>query len=130
MYWSRSIKKHNRREGTVLSVIPEASQRIKERDDYSPTDLHLFAFCVITERELLDLLAYSQDSYNYWIQSLQSISVQEREEEEEEEEMEDKDFVDEKMTSTDGSMAAPAPLYSSTPLSNGQPCQLYPNNVI
>ena len=135
LYWSRSIKKHNRRKGTVLSVIRGASQRIRDREDYSPNDLHLYSFCVITEEELLDLIAYSRDSFNYWIQSLEDISVQnnemqERREEEEGEGMEeDKRYSDDEVIGTDG-LSSVSPLFSSTPLHNGQTRTLYPNNVI
>ncbi|XP_019858032.1 PREDICTED: uncharacterized protein LOC105314457 [Amphimedon queenslandica] len=138
LYWSRSIKRHNRKKGTVLSVIGGASQRIKDREDYSPNDLHRYSFCVITEEELLDLIAYSEDSFKYWMQSLEDISVhnnemmEERREEEEGEGMEEGTMCrdDDQVMGTDGFSSGPSPLFSSTPLHNGQTRTLYPNNVI
>lgn len=72
------------------------------------------------------------------MQSLNDISVhnkemvQERIEEEEGEIMEEEGAMcrDDEVMGSDGFSSGPSPLFSSTPLHNGQTRTLYPNNVI
>ena len=72
------------------------------------------------------------------MQSLNDISVhnkemiQERIEEEEGEVMEEEGAMcrDDVVMGSDGFSSGPSPLFSSTPLHNGQTRTLYPNNVI
>ena len=46
---------------------------VANRSDYSPDDLHIYVFMVITDKGLLDLLAYSEKSYSIWTDALEYL---------------------------------------------------------
>lgn len=72
--WSRSSNRHNKTESSIVSVHSGPSQLVQQRPDYSPDDLHIFVFWVITKVGILDLLAYSKESFEAWMECLQYLS--------------------------------------------------------
>ena len=120
--WSRSRNKHNKTESRIVSVHNGPSQLVQQRPDYSPDDLHIYVFCVITEAGILDLLAYSKDSFEAWMECLKYLSEKDSVQEMEEVSVdtESEKSVNYPQTST------PLP----PPIAAKMPSQLHPNEVI
>jgi hypothetical protein len=59
----------------VKSVQLGASPLVTNRNDYSPNDLHIYTFNVVTETKSIDLLAYSENSYRLWTEALKCLSI-------------------------------------------------------
>lgn len=58
----------------VLSVQPSPSLTVRNRLDYSPHDLHKYAFCIITTHTSpLDVLAYTDRAYGGWMRELTKL---------------------------------------------------------
>lgn len=61
----------------LLSVQPSPSLTIRNRLDYSPHDLHRYAFCIITSHTgPMDVLAYTDRAYNGWMRELTKLCQQ------------------------------------------------------
>lgn len=61
----------------VLSVQPSPSLTIRGRLDYSPLDLHQYAFCIITTHTgPMDVLAYTGRAYTGWVRELTKLCRQ------------------------------------------------------
>jgi hypothetical protein len=73
--WSRSKNKQHKRQAVVKSVQLGASPLVTNRNDYSPNDLHIYTFNVVTETKSIDLLAYSENSYRLWTEALKCLSI-------------------------------------------------------
>ena len=73
--WSRdaSPQRHRESRSCLLEVHEGASSAVQRRPDYSPMDLHRYAFWVLTESGVLNLLAYTEQSYTSWLSNLHRI---------------------------------------------------------
>ena len=61
----------------ILSVQPSPSLTVRSRLDYSPLDLHKYAFCIITTHTgPMDVLAYTDRAYTGWIRELTKLCNQ------------------------------------------------------
>ena len=61
----------------VLSVQPSPSLTVRSRLDYTPHDLHKYAFCIITTHTgPMDILAYTGRAYSGWIRELTKLCNQ------------------------------------------------------
>jgi len=61
----------------VLSVQSSPSLTVRGRLDYSPHDLHKYAFCIITTHTSpLDVLAYTDRAYGGWMRELRKLCQQ------------------------------------------------------
>ena len=61
----------------ILSVQPSPSLTVRSRLDYSPHDLHKYAFCIITTHTgPMDLLAYTGRACSGWIRELTKLCDQ------------------------------------------------------
>ena len=75
--WSRSINRLNKRVSKVLRVLEGSSNMVTSRPDYSP-DLYKHTFTIYCDRQVqLNLLAYSNDAYNMWIDVLTTLTQNE-----------------------------------------------------
>ena len=64
--WSRSNSKNHKITSKVTKLEEGPSVLVKSRPDYSPFDLHQYAFRLWLRDHPIDLLAYSSDSYYMW----------------------------------------------------------------
>ena len=53
---------------------PGASEVVRTRLDYSPVDIHKYSFWLATTSGVLDLIAYSEDSYVTWLTQINKIA--------------------------------------------------------
>lgn len=57
-------------------VYPSPSLAVTARPDFSPHELHRYAFWLITDKGILDLLAYTEEAYKHWIKEFQVLAQQ------------------------------------------------------
>lgn len=74
--WSRSDSRRNKKEAHVYAVYTTASHVVAARPDFSPQELHRYAFWVTTDIGVLDLLAYTEQAYRDWVKELQNLAQQ------------------------------------------------------
>ena len=68
--WSRDSSKRYPKEAVVLELHQGPSNSVRQSPAYSPQDLHLFVFWVMTDSGVVDLMAYNEDAYVTWVNEI------------------------------------------------------------
>ena len=66
----------------MYRVYSSPSLAVTARPDFSPHELHRYAFWLTTDKGVLDLLAYTEEAYKHWIKEFQVLAQQNSEEQE------------------------------------------------
>ena len=60
----------------MYRVYSSPSLAVTARPDFSPHELHRYAFWLATDMGVLDLLAYTEEAYQHWIREFQVLAQQ------------------------------------------------------
>lgn len=74
LHWSRERDRRKPQEASVYEVHTGPSKLLQQNSAYSPDELHQHVFWVMTDRGVLDLLAYNGSAYQMWVSGLRNIA--------------------------------------------------------
>ena len=74
LHWSRERDRHKPQEASVYEVHTGPSKLLQRNSAYSPDELHQHVFWIMTDRGVVDLLAYNDSAYQMWVNGLRKIA--------------------------------------------------------